>query len=204
VLEANVRALWDRLVEPVGKAIARHGIAPNAITLVGAAVQLVVAYEIVSAHLVAAGLIAVVAAVADAIDGAVAKAAASTTRFGALLDSTLDRLSDALFFGPVAWLYAVSPGPERAGQRWVAAIALAALVASFLVSYVKARAEGLGFECNVGIVARAERTLLMILALVFGLLPVIIPVLAMLSIVTILQRVLHVRGQARSAASAVR
>jgi CDP-diacylglycerol--glycerol-3-phosphate 3-phosphatidyltransferase len=199
VLEAKLRGLWDRALGPVGRVVARSGIGPNSITVLGMAAQVAVGYEIVSDHLVIAGLIAIVGALGDALDGAVARAGGVTTRFGALLDSTTDRVSDALFFGPVAWLYAVSGDPARAGQRWVGAVALIALVASFLVSYVKARAEGLGIECKVGILARAERTILMILALLFDLLPLIIVILATLSIVTVIQRLVHARARARSA-----
>ena len=199
MLEAKVRGLWDHFMRPVGQLISRTGVGPNSITVIGLVIQAVVAYAIVSDRLVVAGLIGIGAALADALDGAVARAGGVTTRFGALLDSTTDRVSEALFFGPVAWLYAVSSDPARADRRWVAAVALAALVASFLVSYVKARAEGLGMECNVGWVARAERTILMILGLLFNALPVIIVILAALSLVTFMQRLLYARSQTTSA-----
>jgi phosphatidylglycerophosphate synthase len=198
VLNQKIRGIWDGVMSPVGRALARGGVDPNAITIAGLLIQSSVAYAIVQGELLVAGLMAIVAAVADTIDGAVAKALGRTSRFGALLDSTIDRLCDALFFLPVAWLYGVSPDPTRRGQHWVAALALVALVASFLVSYVKARAEGLGLECNVGIVERAERLILMILGLLLNLLPVALAVLATLSAVTVIQRLLYVRTQARS------
>lgn len=188
-------------MSPVGRALAAGGIGPNVVTLFGLAVQAVVAYFIVEGRLVLAGFIAIVAAFSDAIDGAVAKALGRTSPFGALLDSTSDRLSDALFFLPVAWLYGVSPEPDQYGDEWVAALALAALVISFLVSYVKARAEGLGYECNVGIMERAERLILVIVGLVFNaILPAVLAILAVLSLVTVIQRLVHVHAQARGAA----
>ena len=202
MLNSKVRAGWDRLMNPVGRSLARWGLGPNAITLLGVVLQAVVAYLIVEGRLVFAGLIAIAAGFSDAIDGAVAKAAGTTSRFGALLDSTADRLSDALFFLPVAWLYGVSPDPEQLNDRWVAALALTALVVSYLVSYVKARAEGLGYDCNVGIMERAERLILVIIGLIFyDLLPIVLGILTVLSLITVVQRLVHVRVQARSANS---
>jgi CDP-diacylglycerol--glycerol-3-phosphate 3-phosphatidyltransferase len=169
------------------------------VTLIGVLVQGVVGWMIVEGRLVMAGLIAIVAALLDVFDGALAKAKGRVTKFGAFLDSTTDRLSDALLFGPIAWLYGVSPDSAAHDEPWVAAVALVALVASFLVSYVKARAEGLGFGAKVGIAERAERVLLVIIALVFNsLLPAIMVVLAVLSVITVGQRIAHVYEQDRA------
>ena len=197
MLNQKIRGMWDDLMQPVGRAVARTGIGPNTITVAGLLLQSLVGYLIVEGRLFVAGLVAVAAALFDALDGAVAKARHGVSPLGALLDSTVDRVSDALFFAPVAWLYGVAP--DRPDQRWVAALALVALVLSFLVSYIKARAEGLGYECNVGIVERAERLILMILALLLEVVPLVLAVLAALSGITVLQRLIHVRGQARSA-----
>ena len=197
MLNQKIRGMWDDLMQPVGRAVAHSGIGPNTITVAGLVLQTAVAYLIVEGRLLVAGLVAVVAALFDALDGAVAKARHEDSPLGALLDSTVDRVSDALFFAPVAWLYGVAP--DRPDQRWVAALALVALVLSFLVSYVKARAEGLGYECNVGIVERAERLILMILGLLLNVVPVVLAILAALSGITVVQRLMHVRGQVRSA-----
>lgn len=187
-------------MRPAGRAFQRIGITANAVTLFGLLLQGVVAFLIVEGRLVAAGLTAIVAGFSDAFDGAIAKAAGTASKWGALLDSTADRLSDALFFLPVAWLYAASPDPPQADQKWVAALAMVALVLGFLVSYVKARAEGLGYECNVGIAERAERLILIIAALIFNdILPAILAVLALLSFITVIQRLVHVRRQAKGA-----
>jgi CDP-diacylglycerol---glycerol-3-phosphate 3-phosphatidyltransferase len=199
VLNQKIRGMWDDLMQPVGRAVARSGIGPNTITVAGALLQALVAYLIIGGRLLLAGIVAVAAALSDALDGAVAKARNGVSPLGALLDSTVDRLSDALFFAPVAWLYGVSPDPAREDQRWVAALALVALVLSFLVSYVKARAEGLGYECNVGIVERAERLILMILGLLLNLVPAVLVILAALSCITVFQRLRYVRAQVRSA-----
>lgn len=202
MLNARIRNGWDTLMRPTGNALARSGLGANAITVFGVLVQVAAAYLIIEGRLVFAGLISIVAAFSDAIDGAVAKAAGSASKFGALLDSTADRLSDALFLIPVAWLYGVSPDPEQADDRWVAALALTALVVSYLVSYVKARAEGLGFDCNTGIMERAERLILVIIGLVFyAILPLVLGILTALSLVTVVQRLLYVRAQARGSSA---
>jgi CDP-diacylglycerol--glycerol-3-phosphate 3-phosphatidyltransferase len=197
VLNAKIRGIWDRGMKPVGGFIGRSGVTPNQITLLGVVVQAVVSYLIVSDRLAEAGFVLIAAALLDTVDGAVAKARGLTTKFGAFLDSTMDRLSDALVFLPIAWLYLAEPTAARADQQWVAALALVTLVLSFLVSYARARAEGLGFDCNVGLIERAERLIIMILALVFNdLLPAGLALLALASLITLVQRMVHVHKQA--------
>jgi CDP-diacylglycerol---glycerol-3-phosphate 3-phosphatidyltransferase len=197
MINAKIRQGWDRLMGPVGRTLARSGFTANGITFLGVVIQAGVAWLIVEGRILAAGLLAIVAAFADAFDGAVARARGTGNKFGALLDSTTDRLSDALIFLPVAWLYGVDPDVAARNEPWVAALALVTLVASFLVSYVKARAEGLGFECNVGIAERAERLILIIAGLILNLIPVMLAVLTLLAVMTFIQRVFHVRAQAR-------
>ena len=197
MLNAKIRGIWDKGMKPVGGFIGRSGVTPNQITLLGVVVQAVVSYLIVRDRLTEAGFVLIAAALLDTVDGAVAKARGLTSKFGAFLDSTMDRLSDALVFLPIAWLYLAEPAADRADQEWVAAVAFAALVLSFLVSYAKARAEGLGFDCNVGLIERAERLIIMIVALVFNdLLPAALVVLALASLVTLVQRMVHVHKQA--------
>jgi CDP-diacylglycerol--glycerol-3-phosphate 3-phosphatidyltransferase len=197
VLNAKIRGIWDKGMKPVGGFIGRSGVTPNQITLLGVVVQAVVSYLIVVDRLAEAGFVLIAAALLDTVDGAVAKARGLTTKFGAFLDSTMDRLSDALVFLPVAWLYLAEPTAARADQQWVAALALVTLVLSFLVSYARARAEGLGFDCNVGLIERAERLIIMILALVFNdLLPAGLALLALASLITLVQRMMHVYKQA--------
>lgn len=183
-------------MRPVGRALGRTPLTPNSVTFLGVAVQGGVAWLIIDGRLVQAGFLAVLSALLDVFDGALAKAKGLVTRFGAFLDSTTDRLSDALLFVPIAWLYGVSPDVPARDEPWVAATALVALVASFLVSYVKARAESVGFDANVGIAERAERVILVIIALVFNdLLPAIMVLLAALSVITVIQRMAHVYRQ---------
>ncbi|MCA1708429.1 MAG: CDP-alcohol phosphatidyltransferase family protein, partial [Actinobacteria bacterium] len=157
MINSKLRSGWDKIMAPVGRGLAKTPLSPDAVTLLGVVVQAGVAVLILQGHLMLAGLLAIFAAFSDAFDGALAKAQGRTSKFGALLDSTTDRLADALYFLPIAWLYGVSPDVPGRESHLVAALSLVALVASFLVSYVKGRAESLGFDCNVGIAERAER-----------------------------------------------
>lgn len=195
MINAKVRDGWDKLMRPVGAALSRTRLSPNVITLLGVALQGVVTWQIVTGHLLVAGLLGILSGFSDAFDGAVAKARNLTTKFGALLDSTTDRLSDGLIFGALAWLYGVAPDLRSHDRPWVAALALGTLVVSFLVSYVKSRAEALGFECNVGLVERAERLVLINAGLILDVVPAILVILFALSVVTLLQRLLHVHAQ---------
>ena len=198
MLDQKIRGVWDRYMKPIGRALARTGLSPDAVTLLGVLIQVVAAYFILEGRLLVAALVSIAAAACDALDGALAKARGITSKFGALLDSTTDRLSDALFFLPIAWLYGVSPDLPSRDDPLIAGLALAALVFGFLVSYVKARAEGLGFECKVGIAERAERLAIIILGLLFDVLLGALVLLTVLSAVTFIQRLVHVRKQASS------
>ena len=185
-------------MRPVGRWLARTPLSPDAVTLMGVLIQAGVAVLILQGRLLVAGLVAIVAGLADGFDGALAKAKGKTSRFGALLDSTTDRLADALYFLPIAWLYGVDPDVPGRESEVVAALALAALVSSFMVSYVKARAESLDFDCNVGIAERAERIIVIVLALIFDVVLLGVAALTVLSTITFLQRLIYVRGQIRN------
>jgi CDP-diacylglycerol---glycerol-3-phosphate 3-phosphatidyltransferase len=196
VINAKLRRGWDRLMSPIGRSLARSGVSPDVITYLGVVLQVLVGILIIQGRLLAAGLLAIVAALSDALDGAVAKARGVERKYGAFLDSTTDRLSDALVFIPVAWLYGVDPDIASRNEPWVAAVALTAFVFSFLVSYTKARAESLGYDCNVGIAERAERLIVIIAALIFDLVPIGVVILAVAAAITFVQRMAHVRSQA--------
>ena len=98
-------------------------------------------------------------------------------------------------FGSIAWLYGVDPDVPARDEPWVAAVALGTLMVSFLVSYAKARAESLGYECNVGIAERAERLIIVIAGLILDIVPVALIVLGALAVVTLIQRMAHVWRQ---------
>ena len=192
------RPTLTRIVEPLARALLRIGVSPNAVTVAGSVG--VVAISVIFAahgHLLIATLLVTVCALTDLLDGTMARLRGSTGKCGALLDSTVDRISDAAVLGAVVYWLATS------GQHRAATVALVALILGQLVSYVKARAEGLGFTANVGIAERAERLLIIgVGGLLAGLglkpaLEVALWVLAVLSAVTIGQRMIFVYRQAR-------
>jgi CDP-diacylglycerol--glycerol-3-phosphate 3-phosphatidyltransferase len=199
VINARLRSGWDKVMRPVGRVLARTPLSPDSVTYLGVLLQIGCAWLIVDGRLLTAGLVSIIAALADALDGALAKAKGVAGKWGAFLDSTTDRLSDALYLLPIAWLYGIQPDVADRYDPWVAGLALAACTFSFLVSYAKARAESLGFDCNVGIAERAERLIVIIVALIFDVVLWGVAILAVASVITFLQRVVHVSRQARGA-----
>jgi CDP-diacylglycerol--glycerol-3-phosphate 3-phosphatidyltransferase len=132
--------------------------------------------------------------VLDILDGALARQSGKGTPFGAFIDSTTDRMSEAFVLGAIALVF------SRDGNEVALAFAIAAVVGSFLVSYARARAEALGLKGDVGIGSRAERVVVITAGLVlapWGVLPWAIYVLAVASWVTVMQRILSVRRQLR-------
>jgi CDP-diacylglycerol--glycerol-3-phosphate 3-phosphatidyltransferase len=195
VINAKLRKGWDRLMQPVGRWLARTPLSADVVTLFGVALQGFIAYLILEGHLLLAGLTGIVAGFADAFDGALAKAKGKASKWGAFFDSTTDRLSDALVLAPIVWLYGVEPDIPAHASKTTAVLALVALITSFLVSYTKARAESLGFRCDVGIAERAERLIIINAALILDFVPLGVGVLAALGTITFLQRMFYVYGQ---------
>jgi CDP-diacylglycerol---glycerol-3-phosphate 3-phosphatidyltransferase len=190
--KSGVRAAFD----PMGRALVRIGVSPDAVTILGTAG--VVAGSVVFAargQLVAATIVITLCCLLDVLDGAMARARGRSTRFGALLDSAMDRVADGAIFGALVWWQATT------GQRGIAVVTLVCLIGGQIVSYVKARAEGLGFTANVGIAERMERLILVGiggLSTGFGIrwfLDGVLWLLAILTVVTVVQRLLHVRSQ---------
>jgi phosphatidylinositol phosphate synthase len=190
--KSGVRAAFD----PMGRALTRAGVSPDAITILGTAGVVAASVGLAArGHLVAATIVITLCCLLDVLDGAMARARGTTTRFGALLDSTMDRVADGALFGALVWWQATT------GQRGIAVVTLVCLIGGQVVSYVKARAEGLGFTADVGIAERMERLILVGiggLSTAFGttwVLDVILWLLAILTVVTVVQRLLHVRTQ---------
>lgn len=182
--------------EHPARVLVRAGISPDAVTLFGTAGVVASAFVFATRGALVAATVSITAfCLVDVLDGAMARARGYSTRFGALLDSTCDRLADGAVFGCVAWFF------FRNDQPILGAVVLSSVVGMQIISYVKARAEGLGFTCNVGIAERFERLILLgITALVAAAgvswaLPVGMWLLLVLVVITILQRVLHVRRQ---------
>jgi CDP-diacylglycerol--glycerol-3-phosphate 3-phosphatidyltransferase len=176
-----MKRLWSQMVHWV----AQTGIHPNAITAVGTLCQCFAGWLLYSGHSLIAGWFLVFVAPLDALDGAVAKASGQVTRFGAFLDSTLDRISDMVLFGGLALFY------SRTGHPWQAIASFYCLMASVSISYSKARAENLIPDCKVGIAQRPERLILLIAACVLGSIPAGLVLIAVLATLTVAQRIRH-------------
>lgn len=155
MLNVLARARITRVTGPVGAALVRTGLSPDAMTLAGTTgVVLSALFLVAPGHVLAGGIAVTFFALTDLLDGAMARARGWTSRWGAFLDSTCDRLADASIFAAAAyWLF--NDGRESAGVA-----ALLCLITGVLVSYAKARAEGLGLSADVGIAERTERLLL--------------------------------------------
>lgn len=193
-LSAFSRRRLARVVDPLGRALVRAGLSADLMTVLGTVGVLIGCFGFVVRGQILAGLLIITASMlTDMLDGAIARARGTAHRFGAFLDSTMDRVADGAVFGSLAYWLAVT------GQRYALAAALVCLVTGQLVSYAKARAEGLGISCDVGIAERTERLILLGLGGIAWLLgvpyafEVSLTLLATLSLVTVVQRVLHVR-----------
>jgi CDP-diacylglycerol--glycerol-3-phosphate 3-phosphatidyltransferase len=184
-VRAYLRKGLDRAVRPLASLLHWCHVTPNQVSLMGIVLTLVTAALIVDGQLLLAGVMYILAASLDLLDGVLARMAKMASRFGAFLDSTADRISEGVVFAAIAYHFA------NHGQSVDAALAVLALLGSLLVSYTRARAEGLGLECKVGIMTRAERVLLIALGLMFALLPESIYLLVALTAFSAMQRILH-------------
>lgn len=174
------------LLSTLIKPLAAAGVTPNALTVAGLLLNAGVAAVLATGHLAWGGGLILLAGVFDALDGSLARLTGQQSRFGAFLDSTLDRYSDALVFVGLAWFYLGS------GARGEIMLIFAALVGSVMVSYTRARAEGLGLECKGGLLTRFERVLIIAVALIIGWVQPMLVLMAILTNVTAAQRIWHV------------
>ena len=190
---SGIQGRFRRLMTGVARAVDRTPLTPNAITVIGSALNLAPAALIALDHHLWAGVILLPATALDSLDGALARLQGSASRFGAFLDSVLDRYVEIFFFAGASWYYAQS------ADQWGVFGSLLAISGSLMVSYCRARAEGLGLECKVGYLQRPERLLILGLALIASaiaadwILLASIWVLATVTNLTALQRILHVR-----------
>ncbi|MCY3719594.1 MAG: CDP-alcohol phosphatidyltransferase family protein [Anaerolineaceae bacterium] len=186
----RLRLLAARPLARVGLALHRLGVSADAVTLAGFALTLLAALFIARGRLQEGGLLLLISLPLDALDGAVARAAQRDSRFGGVLDSTLDRYADAAMFAALVYYFA------SLGQMEHLALALLALVGSYGVSYVRARAGEAGIELREGLFTRLERALVLLLALLIpGLLLPGLWLLALGCNLTALQRLWLVHRQ---------
>jgi CDP-diacylglycerol--glycerol-3-phosphate 3-phosphatidyltransferase len=184
----SVKLGFRGAVQPLAAALARAGIQANWLTYAGFVLNVGVALLVAQGWLSVAGALFLLVNALDFLDGAVARAAGTAGGYGAFLDSVLDRYSEAVVFvGLIVWF-------ARAGDTAGLAAAALALVGSFMVSYCRARAEGLGLDCEVGLLQRPERIVVLGCGMIvheYALVAVLVA-LALLTNVTAAQRMRHV------------
>ncbi|MFI1992792.1 phosphatidylinositol phosphate synthase [Actinoplanes sp. NPDC020271] len=192
IVQVTARAVVSYGVNPVARFLLKIGVTPNAVTVAGTVGVLIGSYFGAQGKLLAGTVIVTAFALTDALDGTMARMRGGTGKFGALLDSSMDRLADGAVFGAVAY-YMAGQGNPYGGMI----AALISLVAGQVVSYVKARAQSLGLNADVGIAERLERLLIVGVGGLLGAaglewgLPAALWVLAALSLVTVFQRLIN-------------
>jgi CDP-diacylglycerol--glycerol-3-phosphate 3-phosphatidyltransferase len=198
LIPAPARRGLDVVLEPIVRRLIAGQVSPNAITTVATLVLVLSAAAFGAGDVRTGGALFLLSGGLDMIDGKVARGGGKMTRFGAFYDSTLDRLGEAFTFSGIA-LYFLSGGVPSGWLTPAIVVTLVGLSAGFVVSYARARAEGLGLDCKVGIATRAERIVgLGAPTMFFGagpdglLLLTIVGLLAITSVVTVVQRMVHV------------
>jgi CDP-diacylglycerol---glycerol-3-phosphate 3-phosphatidyltransferase len=185
-IERKAREISRPTLEAVGCALARSPLTPDAVTMFGLVLTAGAAALAALGEIRWAGVAYIFAALCDSLDGALARARGGGSRFGAFLDSTVDRLEEALVFLGLTIHYV------RIGSTWEPPLILVATVASLLVSYTRARAEGLGVACREGLMTRLVRLVILIAGMILDQVLVAVIVIGAASLLTAFHRVYHV------------
>jgi len=181
MLSAKLGHFLDIPLRPLAEKIP---FSPNSLTIIGFLITVLAAF-IIPYNIRLGGIVILVGGLFDMFDGIVARTRGKTTRFGAFLDSVLDRYSDAALFLAVAWYLA------EKGNHTGAFLSLGTLVGAFLISYARARAEGIGESCHTGIMERPERIILLIFATLTGWIMPVLWIMLVLTHITVIQRIFH-------------
>lgn len=177
------------ILDPLSSLLARLGVQPNLLSLIGFFIASAAGAAVATGHISYGGWLFLLSGPFDALDGALARIAGLETRFGAFLDSFMDRYSEAaVLFGILYW-------SSLQGRHMLVLLTFLTLLGSLMVSYARARAEGLNISCNVGLFTRLERFIVLTLALLTGQLLIGLVILACLTNFTALQRMFHVYRQ---------
>jgi len=204
VFTARFQAWVRRNAQRLARFLARLPITPNQVTITGTLFTFGAALLVGLGNLRAAGIVLAISGTFDILDGALARATKRSYPYGAFLDSTFDRYSECAVYVGMAAYFLGRGGPW---MRWEVLACLVALAGSFMVSYVRARAQSLGFRCDSGIFARPERVVATVAGLVIGVwwvLGIVVVLLAVLTNFTAGQRIVEVWSQARDQRRAAR
>ena len=186
------RNLAYRITNPIVGILSKSGITPNDLTLINLALNIAAAYVIATGHFLLGGVLVLVSGLFDLLDGALARFTKQTTKFGAILDSTVDRISEAaILCGLLIWYV-----PQEDASLKIVLIFIV-LIGSFLVSYIRARAEGLGWQCQVGLFTRAERVIVLAIGLLINQIFIALCVLAVFVFITVVQRLAYLWKQGK-------
>ena len=199
------RGRIKKVFEPIALAMGRIGLTPNGLTLIGFGISIVGAALLVAQLWVLGGIVVFIGGAFDMFDGTLARATGKVSPFGAFMDSVFDRWGEAIVYLGIAW------GGVLAGEDTVAILATAALGAAFMVSYTRAKSEGLGFSPGIGMAAigvmpREIRLIVLSLGLIVAgatanltILSAALAIIAVGAVITVIQRILQTRSQADSA-----
>jgi len=194
-LETTRKVIAERFTQPIVRLLSRTPLTPNTITWLGFCLTVIAGALIVTGHLLVAGAVVLVAGFFDMLDGALARITECITKFGAILDSTLDRLSEAVLLLSLLAIFV------REGQVAGSLLVGVALLGSLMVSYIRARMEGLGIECQAGLFTRPERVIILALGLLLSQfdhsLIVALGIIALLSFYTVIERLVYAWRQTR-------
>jgi len=179
------------LLQPIAAGALRLGLSPNAVTLLGLAGNIAGALLLSQGYMTIGGLVILLMAPLDALDGVMARLKGQPSKLGAFTDSVTDRWSELFIFMGLLYFYLAQ------GNTLFCLVTFAAMMGSLMVSYTKSRAESLGFDCNVGVLTRLERFLVLAPGLVLNLPWLAVIVIAVLGNFTALQRAWYVRNQAK-------
>lgn len=186
MLGEKVRAWTHGIRAFIARLLGRLGVSPNALTVFGYLLHLPVMYTLATGHMSLGGILLAIASLFDSLDGSVAREMGQVTTFGAFLDSVADRFSEGtVLLGLLLWHL-------QSGSKIEVVLIYAAVFGSLMVSYTRARAEGVGIECKEGLLTRFERVILLVAGLILQQVRIALWVLAMLTNFTALQRVYHV------------
>jgi len=185
MISARLGHALDKSLEPLAKRIKAN---PNTLTFIGFLIT-VIAALVLTLSLKVGGVLILFGGLFDMLDGAVARINGKVTAFGGFLDSVLDRYSDAFIFFALAWHFG------RTDDIVGVVLSLGVMLGAILTSYARARAEGAGIECKVGLIERPERILLIAFGTIVGWLAGILWIMLFLTHITVVQRVLHVRRE---------
>jgi CDP-diacylglycerol--glycerol-3-phosphate 3-phosphatidyltransferase len=187
----KMRRLFKGVIDAIARFLINLGLKPNSVTLLGLIGNIAGAVLIALGYITIGGIVVLILAPLDAVDGTMARMRGEVTSLGAFIDSVTDRYSELFLLGGLLVYFVLHGNTTGIILVYIAA------AASILVSYVKARAEALGYEAKVGLLSRLERYLVLIPCLVFNIPMIALWILAILGNFTALQRIYYVRKQAR-------